>query len=257
MQLHRYHPSPVLAPFVRAFLIIETDGASDSNIIPDTAMVMGFRYKGAVKAKEEEGNLVIPAGVVSGLRKSARQLLYEKDTANLLVIFKEGGLGGFSRLPAYELFNQSIGADNLFLPAQVREITERLAEAPDHAQRIALMESFLAGKLMGQSLHPLVGDAIRIIRGQNGLLRMKDLALSLHISQDAFEKRFRAQVGASPKQYASIVRLRNLIRKYPSYTSLTEASYDAGYFDQAHFIKDFRHFTGQAPAAFFASARFW
>jgi AraC-like DNA-binding protein len=257
MHINRFHPSPALAPYIREYLIIESSLESDSNIMPDTAMVMAFRYKGTVSAIGQEGKAVIPASIISGLRKSARQLQYEKDTANLLVVFKEAGISAFTRMPAHELFNQSVGSDHLFPAAQIRDITERLAEAGSHLQRIADIEAFFTARLIRRPFQPLINNAILLIRQQNGVIRIKDLVLSLHISQDAFEKRFRALVGATPKQYASIVRLRRLIDKYPSYASLTEASYDAGYFDQAHFIKDFRLFTGQAPAAFFASTRFW
>ncbi len=97
---------------------------------------------------------------------------------------------------------------------------------------------------------PAIGDAVRIIKQHNGVVRVKELAASLHISQDAFEKRFRALIGSTPKQYASIIRLRNLITKYPGYASLTEATYQAGYFDQSHFIKDFGLSPGMRQKSF-------
>jgi AraC-like DNA-binding protein len=64
-------------------------------------------------------------------------------------------------------------------------------------------------------------------------------------------------VGSSPRQFTSIVRLRYFIDRYSPYSSLTTASYEAGYFDQSHFIKDFKQFTGETPRQFFATARYW
>ncbi|MNZ68691.1 Helix-turn-helix domain protein [compost metagenome] len=103
----------------------------------------------------------------------------------------------------------------------------------------------------------MVKNAVQLIKQNNGNIRIKDLATDLHISQDPFEKRFRAIIGSTAKQYASIIRLRHLINSYPSYDSLTEASFEAGYFDQSHFIKDFRLFTGQTPKDFFKSSLYW
>ena len=73
----------------------------------------------------------------------------------------------------------------------------------------------------------------------------------LHISQSALEKRFRQIVGASPKKFASIVRFKNTIKTYDQNKSLTDLGYEAGFYDQAHFIKEFKHFTGDSPETFF------
>lgn len=257
MNLQRFLPSAVLQPFVKEFLIIESDTGIDSTVIPDTTLVLSFRYKGHVLRTTGEIKDNLPASVISGLRRSARSFYYTGGTSNLLVVFKEGGITAFSDIPAHEMFDRSISSDNLFLPADIREILERLAAAASDPGRIDIVEAFLQRKLDGDPPDPLIDQAVRLIRQQKGIVRIKDLASSLYISQDPLEKRFRTLVGSTPKQFASIVRLRNLIKKYPSYTSLTQASYDAGYFDQSHFIKDFRQFTGQSPKDFFQSARYW
>ena len=229
----------------------------DSKIIPDTSMIMAFRYKGNVLRMEGDRKEHLPASVITGLRRSARLLTFTKETANLLVIFKEGGIAAFSKVPAHELFGYSIGAENVFLSSELNEICERLSEAASNRERIDIVTAFLLKHLVNDKKNTLICGAIQLIKQQNGTIRIKDLADSLHISQDPFEKRFRTLVGATPKQYASIIRLRNLISNYASYSSLTEASYEAGYFDQSHFIKDFRMFTGQTPGDFFKSPLYW
>ena len=257
MKFEKFPPSAALLPFVREFMIIETDQGSDSKIIPDTSIVMAFRYRGYILNGQTEKKQLLPVTAISGLRKSARLVHYSHETANLLVILNEAGITAFSRIPAHELFNQSIDAENLFSSTDLNDIIERLAEAKTNSDRIAFMEAFLLKRLIYNRPDLLVGNAIQLIKQQSGMIRIKELATSLYISQDAFEKRFRAAIGSSAKQYSSIIRLRNLIKKYPSYSSLTDASYEAGYFDQSHFIKDFRQFTGQTPKGFFKSPRHW
>lgn len=257
MKIQKFFPSPPLNSFIKEFMIIESDLETDNTIIPDINMVMAFRFRGEVFTVNGDGEEVIPANVVSGLRRSARQLYYSKTTANLIVAFKEGGFAGFTKIPSHELFGQSVSSENVFHLTELNEISERLAEARTNRDRINVMEAFLLRKLILRRPDPVVANAIQRVKQQNGVIRIKDLATALHVSQDPFEKRFRALIGATPKQYASIVRLRNLIRKYSPNASLTEASYEAGYFDQSHFIKDFRLFTGQAPKDFFTSARYW
>jgi AraC-like DNA-binding protein len=208
--------------------------------------------KGEAQDKE-----TLPNIVVSGLRRSVRHFIYSKQTANFLILFKEGGVSAFSRMPANELFGQSVSADNLFLSAELNHLLQRLAEAGNNKDRVDLVEGFLLRHMADTRRDLLIGNAVQLIRQHNGIIRINDLATSLHLSQDPFEKRFRTLVGSTPKQYASIIRLRGLIRNYPSYSSLTEATYDAGYFDQSHFIKDFRLFTGKTPREFFQSPLFW
>ena len=257
MNVQRFHPSTILAPFIREYIIIESDLGTDSNILPDTSMVMAFRYRGNVQRMEGELTEALPATVISGLRRSHRLMRYSGETSNLLVVFKEGGLSAFSATPAHELFDLTISADNLFSINTLDEILQRLAVATTDKTRIDIMGAFLLQHLTANKQDLLVDKAIQLIQQYNGLVKIKELAVSLHISQDPFEKRFRAQVGSTPKQYASIIRLRKLIDTFPTFSSLTEAAYEAGYFDQSHFIKDFRLFTGQTPKDFFKSSQYW
>lgn len=257
MTIGKYHPSAQLAPFIREYLVIESDAEIVNQTIPDTALVLSFRFRGRILLNDGIEFSELPDTVIGGLRKSARSFRYEKGTGNLLAICREGAISAFTRMPAHEIFGLSIGTENLFPAHDLRQLMERLQEATSHTQRIALLEAFLIGQMTDTRQDELVLSATAAIRRENGQLRMKELAGSLHISQDAFEKRFRSLIGASPKQYAAIVRLRNLVRRHSDATSLTQAAYDAGYFDQSHFIRDFRQFTGQTPRAFFSGTRRW
>jgi AraC-like DNA-binding protein len=257
MLIQKFSPSVALIPFIKAYVIIESDSETHSHTLPDTSMVMAFRYQGNISKTDEQGRTSLPVSSVAGLRKSSREFTYARNTANFLVVFKEGGFAALSRVPAHELFGLNISNDNIFSASEVNEILERLSAAKGDRMKIKIIEAFLFSKLRNYKTDLLVTTAIDFVRQQQGIIRIKDLAASLHISQDPFEKRFRSIVGSTPKQYASIVRLRSLLQNYASYPSLTEASYAAGYFDQSHFIKDFRIFTGKSPKEFFKSGEFW
>jgi AraC-like DNA-binding protein len=81
-------------------------------------------------------------------------------------------------------------------------------------------------------------------------VRIRALAKELGTSQDPLEKRFRRVVGASPKQFAKIVRFLQVVRGFEGGRSLTELAHQAGYFDQPHLVRDFRAVTGEAPERF-------
>src|SRR5262249_3837965 len=198
----------------------------------------------------------LPAGAASGLTKSVRLVEYSKETATLLVIFNEGGAPAFSDVPLHQLFGLHVSLDNLLHRQKLDAVAEQLSGATHHSKRISIVEQFLLSELHESRSDRLILHAVQQIRAANGNIRIKDLATTLAISQDAFEKRFDRSIGASPKQFARIVRLRYVINSYPQAKNLTDAALGAGYFDQAHFIKDFTAFAGTTPKDFFRSPSF-
>ncbi|ACU63211.1 helix-turn-helix transcriptional regulator [Chitinophaga pinensis] len=253
MHIEQYKPVAVLQPFIRSIMIIESEYALQNEVLPDTSLVMAFRLKGNVAASDYG---TLPSAVIAGLRKTSRTLLYAGNTANLLVVFREDGAAAFFKASLHELFGASAALDNFIDQQILRDISEQLAEASDYAAAVHKIQEFLLTLWKHAVPDLLVHTAIRQIRQANGNVRIKELLHHLYISQDAFEKRFRRITGATPKQFAAIVRLRSVIDRSNDAT-LTETAYNAGYFDQAHFIKDFKAFTGKTPGEFYRSQLFW
>jgi AraC-like DNA-binding protein len=218
---------------------------------------MAFRFKGKLRHLVQDESENLSPFMISGLRKSSRLINYSKDTGNLLVIFKEAAANLFFKEPLYELFEQSGVLENFSGYRDVSFIGERLAGATDNRQRIDLIEDFLLARLYRRQPDPLILAALERIHLSKGAVKIKELAASLYISQDAFEKRFRREVGASPKQFSYITRMRAIVQGGIKKQLLTDIAFDAGYFDQPHFNKDFKLFTGQTPSDFIKSPVFW
>ncbi|WP_419788622.1 helix-turn-helix domain-containing protein [Mucilaginibacter sp. SP1R1] len=256
--MEQHLPASILKPFIKAFLLIESVHEIQNETLPDTSIVMAFRYRGTITDEIQGVKSILPNTLISGLRKSARIINYSAQTAALLVIFKPGGATAFFKEPFHELFGASLSLDTLVSVSALNEITEQLAEARSGLQRVAVIERFLISRLHAAARPDLlVYDAIRQIQMTKGAVPIKKLLTTLPVSRDPFEKRFRRLTGTSPKQFSSIVRLRHMIDTYIPANSLTAAALTAGYFDQAHFIKDFKLFTGKAPLEFFKSPLYW
>jgi AraC-like DNA-binding protein len=253
----QFLPSPVLQPYVKHFLFIETDQGMVNRILPDTSIVIAFRLKGNVSYSENGSTHKLPQTIISGIRETSRLVDYEKGATNLLVVFNEGGAAAFFKEPLHELGSISVSLDHLIHRSKVNAIEEELAAASNHNQRILIIERFLLSELKKAEPDHLVHEAIQHIKLMKGDIKIKDLLTRLPISRDPFEKRFRKITGTSPKHFAAIVRLKSLIENYKDNSSLTRAAYSAGYYDQAHFIKDFRSFTGQTPLDFFKAPPLW
>lgn len=257
MKMEAYLPTELLRPFVKSYLIIESQEELVNRVLPGTSLAVAFRIKGQVNYLTDSSSTALPSTAISGLRKSVRLINYSKNTSTLIVSFTETGANAFFREPLHELFEESISLDNFIPSHKLSIIEEQLAEAQNSHQRVAIIEQFLISKISHSTSDKLILTAIQRINAAKGSVKMKDLADTLYISQDAFEKRFRKIVGTSPKQFSSIVRMKSVIQQRQSAQSLTEMAYTAGYFDQPHFNKDFKLFTGQTPTDFFRSSVFW
>lgn len=233
------------------YLIVESQDELVNKVLPDTCLVMSFRYKGRVSCITDTVENHLPSASVSGLRKSLRLFNYSKDTGNFLILFKEGGAAAFFKISLHKLFDENVSLDNFIGHQNLSIIEEQLAEADNNTERKDLIEQFLLSQLSGPGPDQLILSALQKIHLTKGIIKIKDLARRLYISQDAFEKRFRRVVGTSPKQFSSVVRMISLTNRLQQKQSFTGIALDAGFFDQPHFNKHFRLFTGQAPTDFF------
>jgi AraC-like DNA-binding protein len=246
-----YIPSDPLKPYIRSFAIQEAATESTYDVLPDTGIVIGFQYKGRLFRVDAGNATPLDTTGISGLADHRRTFHNLAGTATILAFFKEGGAAPFFRQPLHELFRESVSLDNFLLRSELLALEEQLAEAPANPDRIACVEKFLISRLTTDESDKLVLAALALIHKNKGNIRIKELCEQLHTSQSPLEKRFRAAVGASPKKFTSIVRLKHVLVQFSASASLTELGYEAGFYDQAHFIREFKAFTGDTPEEFF------
>jgi AraC-like DNA-binding protein len=260
-------PSMALRPFVKRFEVVQSLTDRRHALLPDTSLVACFRLDGVAqiggigevkggKGAEGVGEAsTLPVAVLSGLQGRARVVNHFAGSHVLLTVFTEAGAAAFLREPLDLLFNQTMPMESLMRPGRLNELRERLVEAGDFGRRAALLERFLLRRLGAGAHDPspdaVAGAAAAHIQRRHGAVRMERLAGAMGLSLSALERRFRRHVGTSPRRFASIVRMRHLLRLRKAGGNLTELALRAGYFDQSHFIHDFRRFTGQAPESFF------
>ena len=114
-----------------------------------------------------------------------------------------------------------------------------------------VVQSYLVSLLIDKPTDKLIKNITEEIHKTNGLLKIEDIAQSANISKRQLERRFNEIIGVSPKKFSTIVRFQQAIQLFEKNDTLTALAYDSGYFDQAHFIKEFQTFTGLTPEQFF------
>ncbi|MBJ7428847.1 MAG: AraC family transcriptional regulator, partial [Bacteroidia bacterium] len=98
-------------------------------------------------------------------------------------------------------------------------------------------------------------SSVEIIMHLHGQLSINELTEDLKINRRQLERKFSSVIGLSPKQLSKIIRIQSTLKMLANkqFTSLTAIAYEGSYYDQAHFIKDFKEFTGVSPKMFYAN----
>lgn len=254
MRIAHFIPGDILKPYIRSITVYESDNTQPYTVLPCTGLVIGFQYKGRLLHIDNSSEQLLSVSGITGLHDGPKTFRATGDTGSVIVYFNETGASFFFRQPLHELFRESVSLDNFLLRSELLVLEEQLQAAPTNEKRIRTVEDFLIKRIRHEAHDPLVMGALSLIYNSKGNIRITDLIRQLHTSQSPLEKRFRAAIGSSPKKFASIVRLKHAISQYQPGNSLTQLGYEAGFYDQAHFIKEFKAFTGQAPETFFSES---
>lgn len=246
----KHFPTDKLKDYIKYYVVSEHGVESEYTVFPSTGLVIGFQYKGQLSSIEDKTLKKLTSAGITGIADRYKILKNSADVGTVLVYFTEIGFTHFSTNPANELFNLSLPLDNIFSKSIVDEVEEKLSGAFTDPQRIKIVEQFLLTQLKDIQTDKLIVEAIKLIYQRKGAIRIKELNERLFISQSPFEKRFRKVVGTTPKKFASIIRFNAVLDNLSEAKSLTEICYENAFFDQAHFIKDFKLFTGSTPEHF-------
>lgn len=250
MKFEKHYPSERLKPYIKYFVVSENDMEKAYKVYPSSGLVIGFQYKGQLAIVNENSESKLTTAGITGITDGYKIFKSSADIGTILVYFTEIGFTHFASHPANELFNLSLSLDDVFDRKSVSEVEEKLTLAPTDQHRIKIVEQFLTSHLKDIETDKLIVEAVKLIYQTNGTIRIKELNEKLFISQSPFEKRFRKVVGTTAKKFASIVRFNAVLENLNETKTLTEICYENNFFDQAHFIKDFKQYTGETPENF-------
>lgn len=159
-------------------------------------------------------------------------------------------------IPASTLSDQAADTGTL-LGREGQLLEQKMYAAPDHQLRAKIISRFIRQRLAkARELTSPVFAPIRQILFSSTTLSIPSLADDCYLSRRQFERKFLHYAGYSPKQFQRIARFNAVIKGFQERpASLTEMAYDCGYYDQSHFIHDFRLFSGYNPKAFFKNQK--
>lgn len=133
-------------------------------------------------------------------------------------------------------------------------LSEKLLHARDLKQKVNIIEDFLIALIVRNATHfeTEINYAVQLIHESMGSKRILDIARTLQMSERTLERRFEQQIGVTPKIFSSISKFNAAVQRIEAgqFDSLTSLAHDLGYADQSHFIRWFKHYTGETPLAF-------
>jgi len=185
----------------------------------------------------------------SGLRTEPITIPSGNGATMMVISFKKGAAGAFFPFPMDEISDCVVDAD-LVWGSDFGFLREQLLAAKDIDLRFKLVEDFLLKKFNAKlDTNPCVSFAVReMIERPDGLsiARMNE---KIGYSQKHFTQMFRKQVGVTPKSFLKIMRFQKAVRAIDDASDIDwgDIALASGFYDQAHFIHDFKHFSGFTP----------
>jgi AraC-like DNA-binding protein len=251
-QVHAFNPHPLLRHCVDSYLIVSEDqtenGYIENSFLPHVTQSLVFGLDTG-KTVYDCGRAEFSADhFITGPNDMICRVRLFPGMKKMMVNFKPGGFFKIFHVPAHHFRNRSCDAVE-FLGEQIIDISNRL-KATHLSGKIELIDLFLLNQLQdpGKSDRN-IDEAVQYIERFNGNISLRELERVTYTTKRTLERRFLEQVGLLPKTFSRLVRFNGVIRTLESNLNIKwrQLADAFGYYDQSHFIHEFKTLTGGLP----------
>src|ERR1700752_1274785 len=189
---------------------------------------------------------------VSGVRTRPITIPSGRGSRMLIIAFQKGKAHPFYPMPMSEIADQVVSADLIFGWNMVY-LREQVLASASIEEMFLLLEKFLLrqskGMLADEIMTSCIEYAVLHILSQPNTLSFQHLCDQIGYSQKHFINSFKEQVGVTPKQYLKIIRFQKAIVEIENHGVIQWSNFaqEHGYYDQPHFIHEFKSFSGFTP----------
>lgn len=258
MFIQIYKPSLFLSRYIKYYWVLETDscdGIITERIIPTGTIQLMFHYrKPFICMTSENTEEKQSQSFLSGISSTYADVSTQGESGVIAVAFYPHGACHFFKFPLEASEERDIRLFDLIGNVALT-IEQKLYESVTIAEKIQIIEDYLMknfSEVKINDLH-LICKAVNLIQNTCGQLQSAKLSKTLAVTQKSLERKFTSLVGKTPKQYSKIVRFQAILHNAAKHQNinLTQLALDFGYYDQAHFTKEFKSFSGNTPNDFF------
>ena len=260
MIMRSYIPQPPLSDFVALFWSYEGHDPphAKERLLPTGTTELVINLRGDTLRIYDQQNTdqfkSFGASMICGTH-SEFFVIDTADQASIMgVAFKPGGAFPFFNLPADELHNTHVSLDTLWR-AEASFLREELLETATLETKFRVLEqALLAQAARPLARHPAVTFALKELHSVPHTRTISDVTEQIGLSARRFIQVFREEVGLTPKLYYRVRRFQEVLHLIGKERQVewADIALTCGYFDQAHFIHDFRAFSGLNPTTYLA-----
>jgi AraC-like DNA-binding protein len=256
MRYQEFAIRPELAPYVQVVWGLESDGieaAPPEQILPDGIVEVVFHYGDPwLTSVAGDPPFVQPQGFAISMLRKYIEIMPNGRTGFVAVRFFPWGAYHFFSEPIRNFLDGTVDCGVLWSEAFADWRADFMGADGD-GQRVEMVQDFLVAQLqVHRKEEAELERAIRLIRERGGQLTMAAVCAAVGLTKKQLERKFLARVGTTPKVFSRVVRFLNICRHLQLYEgrSLSQLALECGYYDQAHFIREFREFSGFSPTKF-------
>jgi len=247
----RFHlPSKNLQPYIQGYLDAdyrETISKGEHTLFPNgySGVFFNFGNKGKLIINEEYKTPCVSA---FGQIDHHFTVVHYPGFYSLGVLLKPTLLSWLLKVDMSSLTNKAV--DGQLINRSFKELHERMEECSSIEDKIKLFENYFTKELVDRGYKVSLSDHALSLLNQNNTFSVQEIAKQLQVSQRYLESQFKKTVGLSPKTYSLIIRFKLMERqlKRSSTVRWQDMTFATEYYDQNHFIKDFKRFTGSTPS---------
>lgn len=255
-----YKPGPPLSDFVKLFWFYEGYNPPHAmeRILPTGTMELIIDLRdGPLKVYESwdtEHFRSFGQSVVSGTHSESFVIDTACQASTMGVHFEPGGAFPLLPVPANELRDTHVSLEALWGPAAI-SLRDHLLKSETPEKKFHILEQTLLEQAIRPLVpHPAVAFALKEFQKVPHTRTVSDVTGRIGLSQRHFIQAFREEVGLTPKLFCRIRRFQEMLSliEQEDQVDWADVALSCGYFDQAHFIHDFRAFSGINPTAYHA-----
>lgn len=256
MNYQTYKPHPNLESLVKFYWTLEVPFDANNQkqkIIPDGCIEMTFNLGDKIKRYISESEFILhPSAMVMGQRTKSYYIEPVGHVDTIAICFYPHGFANFANTPLKNLVDKETPIENLFGEIQANELEQRILHATNTQERIEIIETFLLNKLNEETtVENIVKTTVDTLISTKGSIPINIILKDDLSKRRQLERYFKKQIGISPKQLSKVIRLQATLQMLLNTSeTLTDIAYENEYFDQTHFIKDFKEFVGITPKEF-------